>query len=144
MRNEFKRHLILENGLYINNLSIKIPDNKLNLGWKDAKLYCSKYGSGWRLPTYQECYDIIKFIRNDNEIEQGFGQYNHNNYLIDKYPFLLLPPCWTSSEVHGSDLVSLVSFDMGKFFGSNFRIEDKFYSNNKITTRARFIMVRNS
>ena len=142
MRNEFKRHLILENGLYINNLSIQIPKDNLNLSWKGAKVYCSKYGLGWRLPTYQECYDIIKFIRNDNEIENNFGHWMNGN-LVDKYPFLLLPPCWTSSEVHGSDLVSLVQFDRGKFFKSDFRIEDSFYSNNKLTTTARFIMVRN-
>jgi hypothetical protein len=144
MKNKFKRHLILENRLYINNLSIKIPENNLNLGWKEANMYCGKHGTGWRLPTYEECYGIIKFIRDDNEAENSFGSWIHNrNFLYDKYPFLLLPPCWTSSEVHGSDLVSLASFQVDKIFKSDFRIEDCFYSNNKLNTTARFLMVRN-
>lgn len=144
MKNKFKRHLILENGLYINNLSIKIPENKLNLGWEYAKEYCAKHGAGWRLPTYEECYDIIKFIRDDNEVENGFGLWrNDRNFLHNKYPFMLLPPCWTSSEVHGSDMVPLVNFQANKIFQSDFRVEDNFYYNNKFNTTARFLMVRN-
>jgi len=144
--NNFNRHLILENGLYINNLSIKIPENKLNLGWQDAKVYCAKYGQGWRLPTEYECYYILKLIRDECEIEYGFGQWRlDRNSIHNKYPFLnFLPPCWTSSEVHGTDLVTLCHFDSSKILESSFRIESLFYSNDKHKTRARFIMVRNS
>ena len=129
MKNKFKRHLILENGLYINNLSIKIPENKLNLGWQDAKVYCAQYGSGWRLPTECECYDIMKLIRDECEIQYGFGQWRLDiNSIHNKYPFLnFLPPCWTSSEVHGTDSVMLCNFDSSKILESSFRIESLFY-----------------
>lgn len=143
--NSFNRHLILENGLYINNLSIKIPENKLNLGWEDAKEYCAQYGRGWRLPTYNECYEIMKLIRDECEMEYGFGQWRlDRDFIYNKYDFLFLPPCWTSSEVHGSDSVMLCQFDASKILESSFRFEKLFYSNDKHKTRARFIMVRNS
>ena len=140
---KYKRHLILENinGIRINNLSIKIPENKLNLKWEDAQLYCIDYGDGWRLPSYNECYSILKFIRDEIETVHNYSRSNAASY---KYPFLLLPPCWTSSEVFGSDLVSLVSFDVGKLWQPGFILEDSFYSNDKFRTSARFIMVRNS
>tara|TARA_B100000900_G_C20594302_1_gene722789 strand:+ start:2234 stop:2659 length:426 start_codon:yes stop_codon:yes gene_type:complete len=138
----YKRHLILEciNGIRINNLSIKIPENKLNLSWEDAQVYCETQGKGWRLPTYNECYSILKCIRDEIETVHN---YNRSNAASYKYPFLLLPPCWTSYEVCGSDLVSLVSFDVGKLWQPGFRLEDSFYSNDKFRTSARFIMVRN-
>ena len=97
-------------------------------------------GKGWRLPTYNECYNIIKFIRDEIETVHNYSRSNAASY---KYPFLLLPPCWTSSEVQGSDSVYLVSFDTGKFWNSDFKIEDRFYTNNKNRTTARFMMVRN-
>tara|TARA_B100000963_G_scaffold352055_1_gene364647 strand:+ start:4923 stop:5348 length:426 start_codon:yes stop_codon:yes gene_type:complete len=137
-----RRHLILENtkGELINNLYIKIPENNLHLGWEDAQRYCETQGKGWRLPTYSECFKIIKSIRDEIETVHN---YNRSNAALWKYPFLLLPPCWTSSELCGSDSVFLVSFDKGHFWNPGFTIEDRFYTNNKHRTTARFLMVRN-
>lgn len=147
MKTYTRRHLILENGIYVNNLSIHIPDNELNLGWADAKEYCDKHGPGWRLPSLFECIEIIKFIHKDVETVCGYGAtYKMSDYVSSNYPFFIgMPPCWTSTELYGTDSVYLAQFRLD--YSKYARIDEDqsfYYVNDKFKSTARFLAVRNS
>ena len=148
MHTSTKRHLILENSIWINNLSIHIPANKLNLSWDDAKEYCYRKGPGWRLPSLFECLEIIHHVHQDAETVCGYGaSYRMSDYVRTNYPFFSpsVSPCWTGTEIHGSDSVYLAKSQLD--YSEYARIDEDnsfYYSNNKFKSTARFLAVRNS